>query len=77
MEADLRAAKKERCLARRLAAMTQHDARVLAEAITAIKLADAIVAQSGELANRESAGFVANQPQRQIQTLPISRIAIV
>jgi uncharacterized lipoprotein YajG len=68
---------EERRLARRLAAVAQHAACPVVKHITSIKFSDPVVAQSGELTNRESAGFVTDQTQRQIQSLSISRVPII
>jgi hypothetical protein len=69
--------KEKAGLARRLTAMSEHVPRIVAQHVAAIQLADSIVAQARPLTNCERSGFVANQPQRQIQTLPVSRITVV
>ena len=45
--------------------------------VAAVQLADPIVAQARPLANREGARLVADQPQRQIETLPVPGITVV
>jgi hypothetical protein len=45
--------------------------------VTAIQLADSIVAQARPLTNGEGAGFVANQTQRKIQALAVPGITVV
>jgi hypothetical protein len=77
VERHLRISEEERRLARRFAAMTQHAARAIVKHVTSIKLANPIIAQPGELSNRESAGFVMYQTQRQIQALPVSRVPVI
>jgi hypothetical protein len=51
--------------------------RRILQNITAVQLAYSIVAQARPLADGKGAGFVADQPQRKIEFLPVSRIAIV
>jgi hypothetical protein len=69
---------EEKCrLARRLAAMAQYVAWRTLQNITAVQLAYSIIAQAGPLANGKGAGFVVDQPQGEIEFLPVSRIAIV
>jgi hypothetical protein len=77
MEADLRTAEEERRLPRRLAAVTQHAACPIVKHVTSIKFANPIVAQSGELTDREGPGFVMDQAQREVQALPIARVSII
>ena len=77
VEIELRVAEEERRLPRRLAAVAGDIAHIAVQDIASIQLADAIVAQARPLADRVSAGFVADQPQRKIKFLPVSRVSIV
>ena len=55
----------------------EHMARILIHHVAAVQLANAVVAQTRPLANGEGAGFVADQPQRQIQSLAVPCIAVI
>jgi hypothetical protein len=69
---------EEECrLARRLAAVPHHDGCRTLMAITSVELTDSIVAQARPLTDCVRTSFVSNQPQRQIQTLPVPRITVV
>jgi hypothetical protein len=72
-----RISEEESRLARRFAAMSRHGGGRAVQAITSVKFANSVVTQSGELTDREGAGFVVYQAQRQVQTLPISRVSII
>jgi hypothetical protein len=50
---------------------------ILIQHVAAVQLANAVVAQAGPLANGEGAGFVADQSQRQIQSLAVPCIAVI
>jgi hypothetical protein len=68
---------EERGLARRFSAMPRHGGRLAVQTITSVKLAYAVVAETGPFPDGEGSRLVTDQSQREIQALPVAGISVV
>src|SRR5271165_1843480 len=77
LEIELGIPKEKSRLARRLTAMSEHGRGIVIQHVTAVQLADSIIAQARPLTDGMGARFVANQTQREIQALAVPRVAVI
>ncbi len=68
---------EERCLPRRLAAVTRDAGAAGLMKIGAVELADAVIRQTGPRTNSVRARFVVNETKCQVQPQPVAAVSIV
>ena len=77
LAADPGVAHEERALARALAAVPAHVAPAGVGDVGAVELADPVIGQAGPALDRARARLVADEPQGQVESQAVARVAVV